>query len=279
MDTIKLAWRLQDGQDGTDPDPDNPLSRAINRLFQAGKPFKRLSMSFYAETLDSDAHSRRLRWLGVFVHSEADHLIFFPGFSSSYNHIQAYQGQNPRWHQCFDFDHLTLDKNFKRSHITSRRSREHLGSFPTADLGDGRVLWFGLSLSDFEVLRPVYRETDVIVEVPKSDGRRRTKVFMNSREDAEFQIVERHPDAVDIFPHGFLHISFIAGPRGFDSYFGGKHGFPEGSPFLLSQLPQGSVQLQVRLHRISVSQSIDVQATTSWLPGDLKGPLTFTMTG
>jgi len=277
MDTVKLTWRLEAGEDGIDPDPDNPLSRAVNRLFQAGQPFKKLSMSFYAETSDTDTSSRRLRWLGVFVHSEADRLIFFPGFSSSYKYIQAYQGQNPRWNQYFDFDHFTLDKNFKRSHITTRKSKEHLGSFPTADLGGGRFLWFGFSLSDFEVLRPVRRKTEVIVEVPESDGRRRTKVFMNSRENAAFQIIERHPGAVEIFPQGFLHISFIAGPRGFEPYIGTKHGFPEGSPFLLSQFPQGSVQLPVRLHRISVSQSIDVQATTAWLPGDLKGPVTFTM--
>jgi hypothetical protein len=102
---------------------------------------------------------------------------------------------------------------------------------------------------------------------------------MNSREEAEFKIVEPHPDAVDVFQQGFLHISFIAGPKGFESYLGARHGFPEGSPFLLQPLPQGSVQLPIKLHRISVSQSIDVQATAAWLPGKLKGPLTFTMTG
>jgi len=39
---------------------------------------------------------------------------------------------------------------------------------------------------------------------------------------------------------------------------GAMHGFPDGSTFLLRPLPQGLVQLPARIHRISVSQSVDV---------------------
>jgi hypothetical protein len=74
MDTNKLTWRFDGGQDGVDSDPDNPLSRAVNRLFQTGQPFKRLSMSFYAKTSTTDLSYRRLCWLGVFVLSQADRL-------------------------------------------------------------------------------------------------------------------------------------------------------------------------------------------------------------
>ena len=280
MDVIKLTWRYDAGRDGTDNDPENPLSRAVNRLFFGdGQPFKRLSMLFYAEHSVTDPSNQRLRWLGVLVHSKADRLIFFPGFNDSYKHLIIYQGQTLRRNQCFDFDHLTLDKDFKRSHITSPKSKAHSPSFPTTDLGSSRFLWFGLSLSDFEVLRPVYRETKVVMKVPESDAKRRTEVFINSRKDARFQIIERHPNVVDIVPQGFLHISFIAGPSGFETYIGTIHGFPDGSPFLLRPLPQGSAQLPEIQHRISVSQSIDVQATTAWIPGELKVPLTFTMRG
>jgi hypothetical protein len=277
MDTNKLTWRFDGGQDGVDSDPDNPLSRAVNRLFQTGQPFKRLSMSFYAKTSTTDLSYRRLCWLGVFVLSQADRLIFFPGFNESYKHIKAYQGQSPRREQYFDFDHLTLNADFKYSHITSRNSKTHLGNFPSAKLSGGRFLWFGLSISEFEVLRPVYKETEIVMEVPKSDAKRRAKVFMDSREEAKFQIVENHPDSNGLSAQGFMHISFIAGPSGFETYFGQNHGFPEGSPFLLRPLPEGLVQLPVRRHRISVSQSIDLQMTTAWVPGELKGPLTFTM--
>lgn len=265
------------GQDGNDSDPDNPLSRAVNQLFRDGQPFKRLSMSFWAEAPDTELSNYRVRWLGVFIHSQGDRLIFFPGFRDSYKQIESYQGQKPWRNQLFDFDHVTLNKNFRDSHITSRDSINHLGSFPTSELGDSRFLWFGLSLSDFNVLRPVWKKTDVVMKVPASDSKRRTKVFMDSREDAKFQIVKRHPDAQSIFPQGFLHVSFIVGPKGFKLYKGMKHGFPEGSPFLLHQLPQGSLQLPVRLHKISVSDSVDIQITSAWLPGKLKEPLTFTM--
>src|SRR5712691_5502669 len=44
MHLLELTWYMKQGSQGTDDDPDNPLSRATNRLFKEdGQPFHRIA--------------------------------------------------------------------------------------------------------------------------------------------------------------------------------------------------------------------------------------------
>ena len=265
------------GEDGEEKDDNNPLSRAVSRLFEDGQPFKRLSMCFCAENLESGQVNKRLWWLGVFIHSQADRVVFFPGFKDSAKHVHTYQGNKLRWDQILDFDHITLDRNHTYTHITGPKSKGHLGRLPTLDLGQNRFLWFGMSLSGLDALRLIYRRTSLVMGIPSADSARRIKIFNESRQDAAFQIVQLHPDAAGVASQGFLHFSFVVGPKGFEQHNGEEHCFPHGSPFLFQPLPESLSKIPIRIHRISLSDSIDIQVTSAWLPGKLKVPVTLTM--
>jgi hypothetical protein len=277
MNTIKLTFKLEGGLKGTDDDPYNPLARAVNNLFKSGQPFKRLTQCFCVDPLDTITNgSYLLRWFGVFILSAGDRVTFFPGFSSPQTVVQGYQNNSLNWNQSFDFDHFSLEKDFRKWHITNFDSSEHLGSPLTLPLGDGRFLWFGLSMSDFKVLRIAKEQTEINVPVPSSDTGRRSDVFLNSRSNAIFQILDFHPEAVSSIGSGFLHFGIIVGPKDFEMYNGTEIGIPDGSPFLMKPFPNQLVQLPVRIHRFNLSQGIDIQVVTTALSGKLNMPITIT---
>src|SRR5262245_31067080 len=81
---LHLTWYMEHGSQGTDDDPSNPLSRAVNRLFREdGQPFSVISQCFFGDLAARTPRSSPLRWLGVFVLSAAGRVIFFPGFAAS----------------------------------------------------------------------------------------------------------------------------------------------------------------------------------------------------
>jgi hypothetical protein len=243
MDDIKLTWEMAGGIEREDSAAANPLSRSLNRLFEAG---------------------------------QGNRIIFFPGLTKTKIYIEAYKGQRLRHKREFDFDHISLDENLNSWHITSQKSKDHLTSFPTTDLGNGRKLWFGMSFSSFSSLWPVSRKTTVITTCPKSDADRRLKTFVEAKERAMFQIMGHNPDADKKFPKGFSHISVIVGPPGFESYNGNLHGFPAGSPFLSEPLPSYISELPAMVYRLALSNDIEMQITIFKLPGALRVPVHFT---
>jgi hypothetical protein len=278
INILKITWKMVLGSEGEDSDPANPFSRSLNRLLDDGQPFKRLTKCFWAQ-MPLAERLQKLWWFGVFILSEGNRVIYFPGLKETKQHVQGYRGNDLKWDKEFDVDHISLEKDYLSWHITSRKSKDHLGSPTphTADLGEGRRLWFGMSIADFSVLWPLSRETTVIAKSPSSDVKRRAKILMDAREGAQFQIIEPHPEADKIFPNGFFHVSVILGPSNFKQYEGQNHGFPVGSPFLTSPLPESVSNSPVRYHRVLLSNNLEMQITTAKLPGSLRVPVTFTV--
>lgn len=279
MDIIKLTWESSLGIEGEDTKENNPLSRSLNRLFEDGQPFKRFTQCFLAQAPTSEGLKNyiKLWWFGVFVLSQGDKVIFFPALNTAKKHIQAYKGNYRKWDQPFNVDHISLENDHASWHITSQKSKNHLGSFPTADLGEGRRLWFGMSISTFSSLWPLSQKTSVITSSPPSDIDRRVRVFNEAREGAKFHIIKFHPDASKRFEGGFFHVSVIVGPANFKIYKGENHDFPVASPFLIKPLPKRILGMPVRYHRISLSDDLEMQITTSKLPSSLLVPVVFTV--
>ena len=275
MDILELTWEMEAGVTGDDNDPDNPLSRALGRLFADGQPFIRLMQCFCA---DRRQHADRptMRWLGVFILSAGGRVIFFPGFRSTKRHVEGFRGRDQMWNEGFDFDHISLEKGFRRWHITSRGSKRQRGGPRTTELGEQRFLWCGLSVSTLDELRVVKRRTKVIGHMPESDARRRYNVFVNAREHARFQVLEWHPQVWEKGLKGLWHFGLVIAPPRSPTYLGGTLGFPEGSPFLAEPLPVGQFQLPVRHHRLELSPEIGLQITTVLVPGSLMVPVTLT---
>lgn len=270
MDTIEIVWKMELGEPGRDACTSTPLRRALNQLAEEGKPFSNFVMCFFTD------ETKLLRWFGVFVASAGDRVIFFPGFVDSHNGIEGHKGNSLRWQQGFKFDHATLEKDRRSWHLTSRDSADHLGGPRTLPLGEGRFLWMGISIADASVLRLLNQETLIQFSCPAGDGQRRREVFRNAREGAKFPIVSLNEDGSNMGVETFLHFGLIVGPKGFAYYSGAELGFPIGSPYLDTPLPQVLTGIACRSHRLELSAETDLQITVCRLPGRLKVPFTIT---
>lgn len=267
---IKIVCRMDAGRAGHDSDPTNPLSRSLARLIKTGKPFSRLAASFL------DEGDGNLRWFGVFV--EGTRTMFFPGFSVAFGGIESHRGKKFQARRPFEFDHLSLEKDRRTWHATARESSDHMGKPRTLALGNGRVLWFGLSFGSLEAFRPVQDRTEIEFSAPSIDAARRLGIVVASREQAEFPIFSLPNYPLATWPDSYCHASVIAGPAGFETYLGPEHALPIGSPYLASPFPHALTDLPTRVHRLHLSPNTDLQVTLTRLPGKLTVPIAFTGT-
>lgn len=100
MDVIKLTWKINLGIEFEDTTVVNPLSRSLNRLFEDGQPFKRFNQCFWAQAPSNEGFKNcKLWWFGVFILSQGNKVIFFPGLSKTKEHVQAYKGNHLEWDQ------------------------------------------------------------------------------------------------------------------------------------------------------------------------------------
>lgn len=116
-----------------------------------------------------------------FSASEWDWVLFFPGLVDSYDtisvHAQDERGLYQRAYRQMKIDHISLENNLRSMHLTAPQSRQHYGQFSIPSLGEGRCLWFGVSIQNPQVLRPLMKQTVVIASVPSTDSRRRVDEF------------------------------------------------------------------------------------------------------
>jgi hypothetical protein len=125
MDTLELTWTSPVSNDACDAGADNPVNRALNALLEDGRPIRSFAMCHLKVPPESEVPDE-LRWLGVFVHSQGNRVLYFPGFS--YDRFLAFQGTTRREPNAFSIDHVSLESNFLHWHVTSYRSREHFGN-------------------------------------------------------------------------------------------------------------------------------------------------------
>jgi hypothetical protein len=215
------------------------------------------------------------RWFGVFVHSDGDRILFFPGFDEPHSIVQKHRGLALVEEARFTVDHATLEKDRRTWHMTSTPRGVRSNVPNTVDLGESRTLWFGLSVSSFEAMRVLRKKTLVEVNVPVSDHQRRSSILEAARRDAEFNLLTLNPEVPPPETH-FLHFTVIVGPSGFRDYSGPQFAFPYDNPHLHEPLPDPLLRIPIRLHRVKLSATTDVQVITSALPGALKIPMAFT---
>ena len=213
MVKMETAYRLNCGEPGEDKDVYNPLARAFANLLQTGQPFQRLVQCFVLDDRDqSSKNGQRIRWLGVFVYSAGNRVIFFPGFAYPMTEVHLVHQTEPKLSQPFQIDHFSLEADLRRWHITNEDSSKHMPGrgIRTRSLSGGYYLWFGLSISSLDVLRIVKERTLVTAQAPELDAQRRSDVFFESRENVLFPQLEFHPRAMMSDLHT-AHFSIIVG--------------------------------------------------------------------
>ena len=216
MHTIEITGSFPYGSNGSDHDRQNPLSRSLDRLLRTGKPPGKITNCYLVDDVGI------WRWFGVLGFSEGDRVLFYPGFSGCYDQTSSYvrdeKGLQDRGSKSIQIDHVSLEKDLQSTHFTSAQSKQHLGSFSTLSLNEGRYLWFGLSVRCTEVLRPLMKDTRAVATGPAIDSKRRVEEFEKSILGQVFQGLE-FPPGVCVQP-GFAHFSVIVGSRGFADYTG-----------------------------------------------------------
>src|SRR4051794_454899 len=75
---IKLL--ASDAPLGVDNRPDNPVARAARNLMHSGQRF---TSAAHATVVESGV----LRWLGMFVLTEGQQVVFFPGFTGPFDRM------------------------------------------------------------------------------------------------------------------------------------------------------------------------------------------------
>lgn len=270
-DSIKLTSTTPFASPGVDDDEFNPLNRAVEVLVDRGRPIAALHHSYFrALPLEPS-----LRWLGCFVFSAGKRLVFFPGFDVAYSSTLVTKGGNGVQEKEFQTDHLSLEPDRRTWHLTMRGSSGHVGPFPTMNLGEGRVFWFGLSIPEPAVMRIVRTSTVINARVPSSDSHRRMQSLMKAVEGVAFNELLLNTAAHKLFIPGFLHFSIVVGDCNFKSPADLRLGFPIGSPYFEKPLDL-SGDLPIRRHRIKLEPYVDFEITTAHLPGKLLVPATFT---
>jgi hypothetical protein len=265
--TLNLTFTMEQGAPGTDNDPRNPISRALTSLMKDSSLLPTFTQAF----LIDETAAEPWRWLGIFVGSAGERILFFPGFKEQITRVRGSRGESLHFDRQFRLDHVSLEKHRDTWHITTARSKDHQGGPEATDLGDGRVLWFGLSLASPEVLRELRQETVATFEVPDRTAQWKADQFKKSREGKEFPGVylPERPDAArgPIFPL----ISVIVGPTGFEPYRGPLWGWPYGSEFTRGE-PKGDWAIPSWHQRFKLDEKTDIQLTAIWAPGELTIP-------
>jgi hypothetical protein len=216
-----------------------------------------------------------LRWLGALVHSAGDRILFFPGFANFHFGLEKYGGSAFKTSTAFEVDHASLERDRRSWHLTSTNRTDHENVPATVDLGESRVLWFGLSVSSIDVLRLLTRITVVSADAPTSDASRRASVLSDSLKNTEHNIVQLNTEHSHQLSNRFLHFWFVVGTSGFPEYLGPHQAFPLEHPYLVRNLEIESEKNPIRTHRVKLSDEVDVQVTATLIPGSLKVPVAF----
>jgi hypothetical protein len=270
FDTVAINYTIDAGLQGVvDESEHNPLFRALASLFTTGKPFPKLANTFIV------GDDEILRWFGVFVESSGDRVVFFPGFADPIAKIAESKTESPH-ESAFELDHITLERNRRKFHVTSALSNRHVAGPSTLRLDDHSILWVGISARAFECFRPVAQETRLFFDCPSGDGERRRTSFQRAISGQISNTLRLAPDASLDSDNSFLHFAVYVGSGSVCFYSGIEIAAPYGNPFLTKALPH-RLRSHVRKHLLPLSTKTAIQVTACRIPGGLAAP--FTLTG
>ena len=230
-EAITITQHVDAGVPGEDSDPFNPLARATRALLHDGSSFRSAAPVFVGD-------GTALRWLGLFVESDQGLVVFFPGLARQPDLMGYHRTGHPEQIIPHLADHVTLEPDRTRWHSTeyagsSSRKRGKRGRGPrqrglwTWPIGEGRVLWFGMSIPTAEVLR--FARGSTVARAPAPSNRdevvRRMKVFDDAIYKGAMPPVLTAPSPPPS-PTAALHFSVVVAPVGAPEYTGGERGLP-----------------------------------------------------
>ena len=166
--TIKL--HISHGVPGIDDRTDNPVARATRNLMAEGQRFTSAAHAIMI-------HNGLLRWVGMFVLSAAQRIVFFPGFAAPFDRVAAHGDPKAAYDVDFALDHVTLDSDRRSWHLTQKvGGKRNRPAGKTLDVGDGRILWFGMTTSEPWEFRPVASEIVARADAPSNNAELQNRI-------------------------------------------------------------------------------------------------------
>ncbi len=273
MHHTQLEVPISIGLDGIDTNPINCVSRAFSSLLGNGRPHKAHVFCFL-NFIDANINSPSQRWLGVFVHTEHDRVLFFPGLNYQLDWVELTKQGSTAKKEKFYLDHFSAEPYREQWHLTTTVSADHLHGGRLRKAGEESYFWFSLSLQSHDVFSPIYKRTILTYETPRSDTARRLKL-LRKLERPHYEVRIENVGNKIFHPY-FLHLCFILVPPAAPNYNGSEFILPDGSPYLSTPLPDSIEIPQFRHNRVCLSSQWDIQIITMLLPGALSIPFTFT---
>lgn len=263
----RIELEISFGKDQIDDDRAHTLARALRNLLQDGKPQGRAANCLLDPNEQHD-QGPDVRWVGVFVHTKGDRVLFFPDIHEVGSIYTPAHGAR-RVDRTFLLDHVTFDKGGREIHTTMNQPKRHHRVGKPQDVGHGAKFWFGLSLRSIDMLRPVSRRTILRFDVPEADADRRSQALENIQAGGLDRILTLHPEARTTNPEGFFHAKVFVGPVGFHSH--DLIRCPLGMPV------QGRFRFTAPVypHRLQISDELELQINTMWYPGKIGSPAIF----
>jgi hypothetical protein len=231
----------------------------------------------------ADDSEQIARWLGMLVEGESGRVVFFPGLAAPTNRMRHESRGGFSIDRLFNVDHLTLEPDRRSWHATelpnasqrrrrrgSRRSHpREKGQLCTWDLGEGSVLWFGMTIANDSALRPVMQTTTASAPAPpnREEASERLRVFERAVNGAELLVIAK--PGPPPFPRAVCHFTIIVAPPTAPFYAGPLRGFSGSSGGVLTVFPDQPATKRSFWAPARVSDRIRIQIMSTWFPGEM----------
>jgi hypothetical protein len=274
LPTLTIKSELPTGAPGEDTDPWNPLARAVRALLHDGTRIRTAAHLYLADEVTGEIS----RWIGMVVEGESGRVMFFPALPTPPDRMRLQRARTAPVDLSFNVDHLTLEPDWKSWHMTQLRpvGPPRRGGPRTWDLGDGNVLWFGMTIGKDDALRRVKQTTTVTAAAPRNRGEAiaRLEAFERAVKCAEMGVIAK--PGPPPFRRALCHFSIILAPPTAPFYTGPERGYGGSFDGVLTAL-HGEAPTPTRSLWTSatLSDRIRIQVIATWVPGEMATPAVF----
>jgi hypothetical protein len=272
VESMTVVYPLTNAASGVDEDQHNPFRRALAPMMEDNKLLPNLLPVFLAGANGSPQY-----WLGVFVVSPGERILFFPGHDVQTDAVRGSDRGRETFRHDFALDHLTLERNRDAWHITSPKSASHKSGPKPLDLGDGRSFWFTMAVQELDTLRTVRERTVARFDVQDKTRRHRATQLQQLSNDAKAAKLVIPSMPTDERPY-FPFFAIIVGLTDFEIYRGPDWWPPYGSEHVHGGPPIGTaISISNRtVTQVPLDRTTDLQLVACWLPGSLSVPMIHT---
>lgn len=220
-----------------------------------GKPGDRQLALYFVDSNPASA-----KWLGIITRTKKGRLLFFPGTRVPFRLLES----NLPAHRPIEIDHLTMETDGTRSHITSAHSAQHVPIGAPKKVDDA-THWFTLHYQSSVFMHPVSRSTKLIYDpIPGCDAGRRAEEFGRSRDGMNDLMIRLNP-SVRHWNHNHLGFTVWVGAPGFAD---------------CTRVPKpadGGFKLEegIRIHRIGLDGHTELQIVSYCLSEYLRSEAAF----